>query len=258
MRLAKYKLYEKLQKSGMSITAIAKRIGVHRTTVAKYLSEGIPTVRKNPINNYDEYLDEIYTLCEKQLNPSAIYREIKKKGFKGAPRSFSNWFNQRYPDYKFKWNRNYGIDDTILNKCWALPTFKRFSILVLNKERGVSKQTGECSKDRVMVDLLLDKLSFLKNLYERYNSFRCTINGNDTQLLEKWYDEMVNEPQGNMKNFAMGLKKDWDAITNAIRYNWHNSLTEGCVNRLKNKKREMYGRAGFELLRRKVCLSVTG
>lgn len=47
-------------------------------------------------------------------------------------------------------------------------------------------------------------------------------------------------------------------VKNAIMYNWTNGLVEGCVNRLKNKKREMNGRCGFQLLRRKVCLSVMG
>ncbi len=49
-----------------------------------------------------------------------------------------------------------------------------------------------------------------------------------------------------------------DAVRNAIKFKWTNGLVEGHVNRLKNKKREMYGRAGFELLRRKVILSKTG
>ena len=58
--------------------------------------------------------------------------------------------------------------------------------------------------------------------------------------------------------FCNGLKKDIVAVKNAITYNWTNGLVEGNVNRLKNKKREMYGRCCFQLLRRKVCLSVTG
>lgn len=36
------------------------------------------------------------------------------------------------------------------------------------------------------------------------------------------------------------------AVKNAISYNWTNGLVEGNVNRLKNKKREMYGRCGFD------------
>ena len=61
-----------------------------------------------------------------------------------------------------------------------------------------------------------------------------------------------------MNSFCAGLKKDILAIKNAIVYNWTNGLVEGNVNRLKNKKREMYGRCGFELLRRKICLSQSG
>jgi transposase len=52
--------------------------------------------------------------------------------------------------------------------------------------------------------------------------------------------------------------KDYNAVIAAVIYNQSNGLTEGCVNRLKNIKRQMYGRAGFELLRRKVILSNFG
>jgi hypothetical protein len=46
--------------------------------------------------------------------------------------------------------------------------------------------------------------------------------------------------------------------TTTLKYPWSNGVVEGHVNRLKKKKREMYGRAGFELLRRKVVLSNSG
>lgn len=49
-----------------------------------------------------------------------------------------------------------------------------------------------------------------------------------------------------------------EAVKAAIIYDDNNGLTEGNVNRLKNIKRQMYGRAGFELLRKKVVLSNTG
>jgi transposase len=55
-----------------------------------------------------------------------------------------------------------------------------------------------------------------------------------------------------------GMKRDITAIYNAILTNCSSGKVEGNVNRLKNIKRQMYGRAGFELLRRKVVLSNTG
>ena len=38
----------------------------------------------------------------------------------------------------------------------------------------------------------------------------------------------------------------------ALEYEWSDGPTEGHVNRLKFIKRQMYGRASFELLRQKV------
>jgi transposase len=61
-----------------------------------------------------------------------------------------------------------------------------------------------------------------------------------------------------LKNFANGLLRDIKAVENAIHLPWSNGTVEGHVNRIKSIKRQMYGRAGFELLRRKVILSQHG
>jgi transposase len=55
-----------------------------------------------------------------------------------------------------------------------------------------------------------------------------------------------------------GMKRDIPVIYNAILTNWSSGKVGGNVNRLKNIKRQMYGRAGFGLLKRKVVLSNTG
>lgn len=68
----------------------------------------------------------------------------------------------------------------------------------------------------------------------------------------------MNSPFKSLKRFAKGLITDIEAIKAAIIRDDNNGITEGNVNRLKNIKRQMYGRAGFELLRRKVVLSNTG
>jgi transposase len=52
-----------------------------------------------------------------------------------------------------------------------------------------------------------------------------------------------------MQRFARALRRDIDAVRNAITERWSNGQTEGQINRLKTLKRAMYGRAGPELLR---------
>jgi len=58
--------------------------------------------------------------------------------------------------------------------------------------------------------------------------------------------------------FAGGLLRDITAVENGINMRWSNGAVEGPVNRLKSIKRQMYGRASFELLRKKVILSQSG
>jgi transposase len=52
-----------------------------------------------------------------------------------------------------------------------------------------------------------------------------------------------------MQRFVRTVRRDVDAVTNALTERWSNGQTEGQINRLKTLKRAMYGRAGAELLR---------
>jgi transposase len=53
-----------------------------------------------------------------------------------------------------------------------------------------------------------------------------------------------------MLRFAASLRADLPAAQAAFTLPWSNGQTEGHVNRLKFLKRQMYGRASVELLRR--------
>ena len=55
-----------------------------------------------------------------------------------------------------------------------------------------------------------------------------------------------------LASFAAGLERDIDAVREALRLPWSQGHVEGQVHRLKLIKRQMYGRAGFELLRLRV------
>lgn len=55
-----------------------------------------------------------------------------------------------------------------------------------------------------------------------------------------------------LKSFAEGLKRDIDAVENAVAYNFSNGFVEGTNSRLKMIKRSMYGRCGKQLLEAKL------
>ena len=52
-----------------------------------------------------------------------------------------------------------------------------------------------------------------------------------------------------MRRFAVGLKKDLDAVRAGLIERWSNGLVEGFVHKFKLLKRQVYGRAGLDLLR---------
>ena len=58
-----------------------------------------------------------------------------------------------------------------------------------------------------------------------------------------------------LQTFAAGGQQDLASIQAALTTGWSNGQTEGHVNRLKLLKRQMYGRARFDLLRRRFLLA---
>jgi transposase len=54
------------------------------------------------------------------------------------------------------------------------------------------------------------------------------------------------------RRFAEGIRRDEAAVLAAATQRWSNGPVEGHFNRLKTVKRQMYGRAGFVLLRARV------
>ncbi len=59
----------------------------------------------------------------------------------------------------------------------------------------------------------------------------------------------------HVHSFTRGLDLDIQAATAALTMPHHNGRTEGASTRTKMIKRQMYGRAGFDLLRHRILLN---
>jgi transposase len=82
--------------------------------------------------------------------------------------------------------------------------------------------------------------------------FRAALVADDSHQLRAWIDEARHSEFGAVVRFANGLHKDISAVAAAVDTSWSSGQVEGQINRLKTIKRQMYGRAGFELLRARV------
>jgi len=58
-----------------------------------------------------------------------------------------------------------------------------------------------------------------------------------------------------LHRFVRGLETDHDAVRNGLALPYSSGTVEGHVNRLDMIERQMYGRAGFDLLRKRILLS---
>ena len=72
------------------------------------------------------------------------------------------------------------------------------------------------------------------------------------ERLDAWLEKVEEQGPPELKNFAQGLKRDYDAVKAGLTLEWSNGQTEGQVHRLKLLKRQMYGRGRFDLLRKRV------
>jgi transposase len=73
--------------------------------------------------------------------------------------------------------------------------------------------------------------------------------------LSAWIAAAQQAALPGLTGFATSLTSDLDAVTAGLTLPHSSGPVEGNVNRIKMIKRQMYGRAGFDLLRKRVLLS---
>jgi transposase len=72
--------------------------------------------------------------------------------------------------------------------------------------------------------------------------------------LEAWLAAVEADDQAGLRSLAAGIRHDQQAVTNGLTLPWSSGKVEGTVNKIKMIKRQMYGRASFDLLRKRVIL----
>jgi transposase len=88
--------------------------------------------------------------------------------------------------------------------------------------------------------------------YPLAQRFMHMIRQRQADALDPWLEAAQASAVAPLRNFAVHLKQDYAAVKAALTVEWSNGQTEGQVNRLKLIKRQMYGRAQFDLLRQRI------
>ncbi len=102
---------------------------------------------------------------------------------------------------------------------------------------------------RPYLDELYRRAPHIATTAQLAREFFCTVRGRDCDAWPAWLEAAIKTP---LANFAKHLSRDRDAVLAALRLPWSNGAVEGHIHRLKLIKRQMYGRASFDLLRLRV------
>lgn len=234
-RLARYLEAVELSRRGVAKTVIARQVGINRRTVTRWLEVGQFPERKERASRQrllDPYLPFLRQRWKEGVtNASQLFREIRDRGYRGTSYSLLR-------DPIARW-RTEGPSPARTPRCSARQSAW---MLALPEE----KRTAEQQMYREQMEALWPEVKELERLARE---FIRLFQEHDPSSLGAWLDAADKTA---LRSFARGLLPDLRAVRAAMTLPCSNGPTEGHINRLKTVKRQMYGRAGFTLLRARV------
>src|SRR5215831_9697856 len=238
-RLERYQQVIELHSQGCSQKAISQQLGIERKTIRRWLRAGQFPERKPPhrrppkVSEFGVYLEQRWR--EGCHNASRLYSEIREKGYTGkralVARFVSGW-------------RITGKPASVRAPERIAP--RHAAILVT---RPPDKMSDD---QRQLFERIANQCPEVIGLRRLALNFRDALKADESSQMRQWIENVKRSEFGRLVRFAYGLQKDISAVAAAVDTPWSSGQVEGQINRLKMIKRQMFGRAGFELLRARV------
>jgi transposase len=111
------------------------------------------------------------------------------------------------------------------------------------------KHTKQLEADELQLRDRLLRHPVVATARQLAHDFQRLVRKRQSKSFNRWLEVCKRSKIPELANLAAGLRQDYSAVKAALTLEWSNGQTEGQVNRLKLLKRQMYGRAGFDLLR---------
>ncbi|MFE6848838.1 transposase [Streptomyces sp. NPDC057686] len=110
-------------------------------------------------------------------------------------------------------------------------------------------------EDRLRMKIAVAHCPELEALAGHIRSFGQMLTRREGHLTQEWIAAVRADDLPGLHSFANGLERDLAAVVAGLSTPWNSGVVEGHVNRIKMLKRQMFGRAGFHLLRKRVLLA---
>jgi len=248
-RLARYQAVLELQQQGLSRRAMARRLGLGYRTIQRYLdADTFPEMAqrrkgRSILDKYVPYLQQRW--LEGEHNGSQLFREIKAQGYGGGPGMVGLWAAQQRGERKR--SQATKTDPKQSKPTVQRPWSARYAVWLLLKDPDLLPTEKKAALER-----MLQTSPDIQRAYNFAQAFGRIVRGRLSKALTPWLEAVAQSGLTPLKSFAAGLERDKTAVSAALSLIWSNGQTEGQVNRLKLIKRQMYGRAKFDLLRLRV------
>lgn len=249
-RLARYEQIVTLYREGLSQRAIARQLHVsrkvvHRSVRAGTFPERAPTGRRqSKLAPHLPYLRQRWEQgCHNGLQ---LAREIQTQGFRGSAslvgKLTSDW-RARLP----------GPPERVRGKKrQAAPLAKRRLSPRQASWLFVKDQAQLTADQRLLIERVCQTNADLHELYQLGQDFVQMVKQRQARRLAPWLARAHQSSSTELRGFASGIKRDYAAVQAALSLPWSQGQVEGQITRLKFLKRQMYGRAHFDLLRSRV------
>jgi len=236
-----------MKSAGFSQREISRRTGFDYRTVSRYTD-----VNFNPVHaSYGQkkagilirYIQEIDAMLDAGMKGTEIAKKIAEKGYSGSDSTVRHYI----ADWKKRRKHLYDKSNESDIRTEIIERADVFKLLFQPLEK-----LGRISADG------FEKICTLHPCFQKIHdivwAFRNLLAAKVPDDLASWLNKAQALKIREIKSFVDGVKRDYEAVFNAIKFDYSNGLAEGKVNKLKLIKRIMYGRCWFSTLRNKVLL----
>ena len=251
-KLELFRTIKQMRAAGMKISLIARQLGLCRRRIDKWIQlDELPErsrmqPRPGMPESFRDYLRQSWEAgCR---HGRTLFAEIRKLGYIGCYSGLAKFLSP--------WRQPRAETRRAIS---AFPDALQLQVTTSTGSRQLSPQVAVAllgkiraeltSKQAQIVDTLKRQCPGFAVMRKLVFSFRAILRGGKVTTLHRWMEDARKTGIHSLVRFVRTLKQDLSAVESAVSKPWSNGPVEGHINRLKMLKRQMYGRAGIELLR---------
>jgi transposase len=230
-----------LRSKGLRITQIAEQLRLSRKTVRKFAKVDTAADLRRPTGEGPRGLDRFTPYLVRRWQEGChvgafLHDELKALGYRGSKRTVrrfvESWRKTKPPPAV---RRILPGPQTL---CWLL----------------LRRRSELDDAERVLLTDLCRRSSELASSRRLAQRFMVLVRERRGAQLEEWIADVQSTGPPELRGFSRNLHRDWLAVHAGFTVHWSSGPVEGNINRLKLIKRQMFGRAKFDLLRKRVLL----